>query len=272
MSGQSSFYWPMRLTPEPQRSGLFAIYSWCRHLDDIIDGPSPSDVKATALSMWRDYFSSEFATMDLDPESTMVAVTLGAAMAAHHLSPHLFLRVLDGLEMDLAGEMRGPTLGELEVYAHAVASAPGELCLNVFGWRGPEATAFADTLGEAVQYTNILRDVEEDAGQDRLYIPREALDAARIDAEDPMIVLAHPRFDDAWLALALMAEAKFHQAESLIPSGDLRIKIRPALAMMEVYRALWKRLRKRGWQAHAPKVTLPKWRTALIAIRVAVAG
>ncbi|MBL8643069.1 MAG: squalene/phytoene synthase family protein [Rhodospirillaceae bacterium] len=266
MSAQSSFYWPMRLVTEPERSALFAIYAWCRHLDDIVDGPLPPDAKAAALSMWRDYFTGEQGTV-MDPDSTLVATTLGAAIAAQKLKAGLFLRLLDGLEMDLAGEMRGPSLAELEAYAHAVASAPGELCLNVLGWRGDDASQFAAVLGEAVQYTNILRDVAEDAEQDRLYVPREALDAAHIDAEDPAIVLADHRFADAWLALALMAEAKFAQAETLLPGKDIRTRIKPALAMMNIYRALWRKLRKGGWQPHAGKVTLPRWQSFLIAVR-----
>ncbi len=266
MSSQSSFYWPMRLVPEPERSALFAIYAWCRHMDDIIDGNAPADVKATAISLWRDYFTGEQGVV-MDAESTMVATTLGAAMAAHKLKAVLFLRLLDGLEMDLAGEMRGPSLTELESYAHAVASAPGELCLAVFGWSSREASHFANVLGEAIQYTNILRDVEEDAEQQRLYIPREALDAAKIDAEEPNIVIADARFGDAWLALALMAEAKFHQAEALLPPRDIRIKIRPALAMMNIYRALWHKLRKRGWHRGQPKMKVPKYQALYIALR-----
>jgi phytoene synthase len=236
-------------------------------MDDIVDGPLPMDAKAAAIALWRDYFTGEHVTV-MDPASTMVATTLGAAIAAQRLRTGLFLRLLDGLEMDLAGEMRGPSLAELQVYAHGVASAPGELCLNTLGWRGPEASVFADILGEAVQYTNILRDVEEDAAQGRLYIPREALDSAKIDAEDPSIVLADPRFGDAWLALALMAEAKFHQAETLLPPAGIREKIRPALAMMSIYRALWTKLRKRGWRRHATQPSVSKPHAFMLALRM----
>ncbi len=270
--GRSSFYWAIRLAPEPQRSGLFAIYAWCRHVDDIVDGPQPVDDKASALALWRDYFLNERSATVMDGESMMIAMTLGAAMAVHDMPPTLFLRILDGMEMDLAGEMRAPTLAGLELYAHAVASAPGELCLNVLGWSGEQATYFSHVLGEAVQYTNILRDVEEDAAQGRLYIPLEALDAAGIHAQDPAIVLADKRFGNAWLALALMAEAKFHLAETLIPPPVLSRKISTALSMMSVYRLLWKRLRARGWQPGAPKVSLPVWRAMIAAVRVAWCG
>jgi phytoene synthase len=261
----------MRLVPEPQRSALFAIYAWCRHMDDIIDGTSSPDAKAAHLALWRDYFTGEQVAV-MAPQSSMVATTLGVAIAAHKLPAAPFLRLLDGLEMDLAGEMRGPVLADLETYAHNVASAPGELCLAVLGWRGSDALQFANILGEAIQYTNILRDVEEDADQQRLYIPREALDAAKIDAEDPSIVLASPRFGDAWLALALMAEAKFHQADTLLPSADIRTKIRPALAMMNIYRALWRKLRKRGWRPGLPKTKVSKVHALYTAARTVLFG
>lgn len=262
----------MRIAPEPYRSGLFAIYSWCRHMDDIIDGPLPPDDKASALALWRDYFLNERSATLMDGESMMIAMTLSAAIAAHNLPLGLFLRILNGMEMDLAGEMRAPNLVMLEAYAHAVASAPGELCLNVLGWRGEQAAAFSHALGEAVQYTNILRDVEEDAKQARLYLPREALDSAGIDAQDPTIVIADKRLADAWLALALMAEAKFHLADTLLPDAKTRGKIRAALAMMAVYRLLWGKLRQHGWKPGTPKVALPAWRVMLAAGRVAWLG
>lgn len=272
MSARSSFYWPLRLVPEPQRSALFAVYAWCRHMDDIIDGPLLLEKKADALAQWRDFFSDHAGPTPMDQESVLLATALGAAIAAHKLPPRIFLNVLDGMEMDLAGEMRGPTLAQLEIYAHAVASAPGEACLNILGWRDSSATAFAHALGEAMQYTNILRDVTEDAELGRLYIPREALDSAGIDAEDPSIVLADARFSNAWLALGLMAEAKFHLAETLLPKNDVRSRIRPVLAMAHIYRALWDQLRRRGWKRDAPKSTFPTWRAALMTLRTAWFG
>lgn len=269
MSSRSSFYWPMRLAAEPQRSGLFAIYGWCRHLDDIIDGSLSADDKARAISVWRDYFLNERSATAMNHDDTMVAMTLSAAMAVHDLPPTPFLRVLDGMEMDLAGDMRAPPLAALELYAHAVAGAPGELVLAVLGWRGEDAAVFSRVLGEAVQFTNVLRDVDEDAAQGRLYLPREALDAAGIAAQDPAIVLADTRIADAWLALALMAEAKFHLAESLLPKTEIRRRIRPALAMMSVYLILLKRLRRARWQPGAAKVSVPHWRAMLATLRIA---
>jgi phytoene synthase len=272
MSGQSSFYWPMRLAAEPQRSALFAVYAWCRYMDDIVDGAMSPDDKARAIAVWRDYFLNERSATAMNHDGLMVAMTLSAAIAAHGLPPALFLRVIDGMEMDLAGEMRAPALAALEAYAHAVAGAPGELVLHVLGWRGEDAAAFSRVLGEAVQYTNILRDVSEDAAQGRLYLPRETLDSTGIAAQDPAIVLADARVSNAWLALALMAEAKFHQAESLLPDAALRRRIRPALAMMAVYRILWKRLRRTTWHPGAAKVTVPHWRAMLATLRVAWLG
>jgi len=262
----------MRLAAEPERSGLFAIYAWCRHMDDIVDGPLAPDDKARAIALWRDYFLNERSATAMNHDDTMVAMTLSAAMAVHDLPPALFLRVLDGMEMDLAGEMRSPSLAALELYAHAVAGAPGELVLAVLGWRGDAASAFSKVLGEAVQYTNILRDVAEDAAQGRMYLPRETLDAAGIAAQDPAIVLADPRLGTAWLSLAVFAEAKFHLADSLLPDAETRRRIGPALAMMAVYRILWRMLRRRTWRPSAAKVKVPHWRAMLATLRVAWLG
>jgi phytoene synthase len=265
---RSSFYWPMRLAPEHQRAGLFAIYAWCRAVDNIVDGPGPLDGKAEQLLRWREFFSDPHHATTMDTDAALLAATVSAAMAAHRLDPALFMKIIDGFEMDLAGEMRAPPALLLMEYAASVAAAPGRLCLAVMGWQDTHADAFAQALGEAVQYTNILRDVEEDAVMGRMYVPREALDSAGIAAAEPAIVIADRKFTNAWLALALMAEAKFHHAETLLPR-DRRRSVRPALAMMAVYRTLWRRLRNRGWRPGAPRVSIPRWQVALVALTAA---
>ncbi|MDX2144660.1 MAG: squalene/phytoene synthase family protein [Rhodospirillaceae bacterium] len=265
---QSSFYWPMRLAPQPQSSGLFAVYAWCREVDDIVDGPGQPEDKAEKLLLWRKFFSDPHHATAMAPDEALLAATVSAAMAAHRLDPAVFMKIIDGFEMDLTGEMRAPSAAMLADYSACVAGAPGRLCLAIMGWRGPEADAFAHALGEAVQYTNILRDVDEDAAMGRMYVPREALDAAGIVAAEPSIVIADKRFANAWLALALMAEAKFHHADALLPP-DRRAGIRPVLAMMAVYRALWRRLRRRGWRPGQARVSVPKWQASLLALRAA---
>jgi phytoene synthase len=262
---QSSFYWPIRLATDPQRAALFAVYEWCRAVDDIVDGAMPAAEKAAHLLRWREFFTDPRHPATMDGDAALLAATVSAAMAAHRLEPTLFMKIIDGFEMDLADEMRAPPAAVLAEYAACVAGAPGQLCLAVLGWRGADAQAFAQALGEAVQYTNILRDVAEDAEMGRMYVPREALDAAGIAAADPAIVLADGRFANAWLALALMAEAKFHHAETLLPK-ERRRGIRPALGMMAVYRSLWRRLRRRGWTADRRRVALPKWQASLVAL------
>jgi phytoene synthase len=158
--------------------------------------------------------------------------------------------------------MRAPATATLTAYCTRVAGVPGRMCLAVLGWRGAEADAFADAAGIAVQLTNILRDVDEDAVLGRLYVPREALLAAGIVAVDPGTAVGDPRFGRAWLAIALLAEARFAHAETL----------RPALAMLAIYRSLLAKLRRRGWRHRAPRVTLPAWRKLLIAARVLMLG
>jgi len=267
-SARSSFYWPMRFAPIDQRRGMFAIYAFCSLSDAIADGPEPAEQRARLLFEWRQHVASLFEGRAPQAEGDAFAVctALADVIARFTLPRAPFDAILDGLEMDVAEEMRGPPHAVLSTYCTRVAGAVGQLCLAIMGWRGRDADDFAMALGTAVQLTNILRDVEEDASLGRLYIPREALDASGIAAADPDIVLRDPKFADAWLGTALLAETRFHLAESLLPA-QRRKQARIALAMLAVYRALLLRLKRRGWRPGAKRLSVPRPTTLWIALR-----
>ncbi|MCB2108687.1 MAG: squalene/phytoene synthase family protein [Rhodobacteraceae bacterium] len=264
----SSFYWPIRLVPSERRAALAAVYEWCSSLDDIVDGQGRADGKAATLFAWRQWL----AAPDSDPPHERdLARKFAATFDEFGVARADAEKLLDGFTQDLAGDVRAPATADLIRYCQRVAGAPGRMCLTVLGWHAPDAGEFADAAGVAVQLTNILRDIEEDALRDRLYIPREALDAAGIDASDPKSAISHPNFDRAWLAVALLANAHFLLAESLLPK-DRRKQIRPALAMLAIYRALHAGLRKRGWRRNAPRFRLAHWKYAAITARALCFG
>ncbi|MBI4185188.1 MAG: presqualene diphosphate synthase HpnD [Proteobacteria bacterium] len=264
---RSSFAWAMRTLPRARRAALYAIYAFCREIDDVADGPASAAEKLARLADWRAELARLFAGEPRRPETQALA----GPVAAFALPRAEFEAIIDGLEMDARGEMVRPCEAALRLYCRRVAGAVGLLSLPVFGCKGGEARAFALALGEALQLTNILRDLEEDAAMGRLYLPEEVLAAAGIGPGGPAEVLAHARLAAACEALAARAERCFAAAEdrcreSARVHGGFR-PLRPAIVMMAVYRRLLARVRSRGWPAPAGAVRLGAAEKLWIALR-----
>lgn len=269
-AANSSFYWPMRLVAEDKRAALATLHDWCRAVDGIADDTVDPTLAATALSHWRGWLETS-ATAGLSPRDAARARRMDQVLATYDIPRAWPLALLEGLTLDLAGEMRGPATAMLDQYCVRVAGIPGRMCLAVLGWHGRDAEAFADAAGIAVQLTNILRDVGEDAPRDRLYIPREALLSAGIESTDPRIAANDARFSRAWLATLMLAEARFVHADTLLPAEPPRA-LRPALAMVAIYRTLLARMKRTGWQPRARRASLSAWRKFYIAGRVLALG
>jgi presqualene diphosphate synthase len=231
----SSFYWAMRLLARPRREAIFAVYAFCRAVDDVADSDQPAARKKALMAEWRGEVDALFAKpVDGEPKKPIARALIGPTQA-FGLARGDFLAVIDGMEMDVNGPIVAPSRTVLDLYCDRVACAVGRLCVPIFGERGEIGTAVADHLGRALQLTNILRDVAEDADDGRLYLPRELLEAHGVPVTDPAAALAHPGFVPAWRALARDAQAQFAAAEKVIARCDRR-KVRPARIMMEVYR------------------------------------
>ena len=168
----SSFYWSMRLLPRAKRDAMYAIYAFCREVDDIADGAASPAAKLAELDGWRVEIAALFAGRPSRPTTRALALPV----SRFALPRAEFDAMIDGMEMDAGERMRAPSLAELERYCRCVAGAVGLLSVHVFGTRGPQLEQGALALGEALQLTNILRDLAEDAGRGRLYLPRELLD------------------------------------------------------------------------------------------------
>src|ERR1700749_366752 len=184
----SSFYFAMRILPQAQREAMFEIYAFWRAVDDIADGGGSREQRIEGLADWRrmsDALYSGRAPEGLDG--------LSRAINKFALRMGDFLAVIDGMEMDAVEDIRAPDFETLDLYCDRVASAVGRLSVRVFGTGENEGIELAYHLGRALQLTNILRDIDEDAEIGRLYLPREALHAAGIDTNDPSAVVADPR-------------------------------------------------------------------------------
>jgi len=244
----TSFYWAMRRLPEAKRRAMFGIYAFCREVDDIADGTAAAPEKMTALGRWRGEIERLFGDHPRDP----VTRALRPAVDAFGLRKEDFRAIIDGMEMDARDTLRIADMDELNLYCDRVACAVGRLSVRVFGIADDIGTELASSLGQALQITNILRDITEDADRDRLYIPADLLAAHGIPAGDLSVVLNHPRFPQVCDTLAAVARRRFDQANATILHCDAD-KIRPAVMMMEIYRRILEKLAHRGWlNLHLP--------------------
>ena len=248
----SSFYAAMRILPPEQRDAMFEIYSFCRAVDDIADSSGPRPERVAQLQAWR----RDIATLyDGTPPSALEG--LARAVKTFGLRREDFLAVIDGMEMDVVADIRAPDYATLELYCDRVACAVGRLSVKVFGLPDDLGLALADQLGRALQLTNILRDLDEDAELGRLYLPAEALHEAGITSTDLVAVLAEPRIEWACHALVDRARAHFTKAEDIMARCPAR-SVRAPRLMGAVYKAILARLVARGFGSPRAPVRIPK--------------
>jgi presqualene diphosphate synthase len=249
----TSFYWAMRLLPKHRRDGMYAVYAFCREVDDIADDDRPIEHKITALAAWR----AEIEALYAGHPRHLVARALSEPVLRYRLRREDFLAVIDGMEMDASEAIRAPDLATLDLYCARVASAVGHLSIHVFGDASDAAHTVADSLGRALQLTNILRDLGEDAGRGRLYLPREILGRHGIVDTDPAMVLRHPALPAVCREVAAIAEAHFREGARAMARCSRRA-MRPAAVMAAIYAATLSALMRSEWRDPAGRVSLSK--------------
>jgi squalene synthase HpnD len=264
-SSGSSFYGAMRTLPKEQRDAMFAIYAFCREIDDIADDPLPLDEKKAALAEWRREIDRLYEGRPQKPTGR----ALIQPVRRYDLRKEDFIALIDGMEMDAADAFHGPSMDTLTLYCERVAGAVGMLSVRVFGEPGDAGTRLAWSLGQALQLTNILRDVYEDAERGRLYLPDELLTRHGVTSRDAGAVLGHPSLPAVCEDLSALARQRFDEAFRAMDDCDRR-KIRPAIVMMHVYRAILDKLMERGWTRLAEPVKVSKARKIWIALRYGV--
>jgi squalene synthase HpnD len=260
----SSFYTAMRILPRAQRQAMFEIYSFCREVDDVADDPGERPVRLAQLQQWR---------LDIDaiyqgrPPDRLGG--LAAAVREFGLAREDFLAVIDGMEMDVLADIRAPALATLDLYCDRVASAVGRLSVRVFGLDAKRGHELAHHLGRALQLTNILRDVDEDAEIGRLYLPLEALREAGIETTEPRAVMAHPALGRACAPVISHAREHFARAEAIMKAAPRRA-VRAPRIMGAAYKGYLQALIARGFNAPRERVRLNRARLLWIILRYAV--
>ncbi|NRA31214.1 MAG: squalene/phytoene synthase family protein [Parvularculaceae bacterium] len=264
----TSFGAGMGILPKPRRAAMHAIYAFCRVVDDIADGPWSADEKHEALNAWRGEVGALFAGT---PAST-IGEALLVPVADYGLPQAEFLGMIDGMAMDASGPIVAPTRVDLALYTRRVAGTVGIMSIRAFGaWQGTESDEFALALGDALQLTNILRDVEEDAGIGRLYLPSELLTEHELAGASPADVARSGALPAIRRALGQEAKRHYDQARQLAPLHS-RKALRPALMMMGAYEGYLERIETLGWRLDPARPLLSKRQKLFRGLRYAAFG
>jgi presqualene diphosphate synthase len=259
----SSFYAAMRILPREQREAMFQIYSFCRQVDDIADSDGPRDARLAELQQWRDDIDALYQGQ---PPARLRDYV--ASVRRFDLKREDFLAIVDGMEMDVPQDIRAPDLASLDLYCDRVASAVGRLSVRVFGLAEADGILLAHHLGRALQLTNILRDIDEDAAIGRLYLPREALLHAGITSTDPARVTSDSALPKVCTPLVARARTHFDKADEIMRRNPRR-RVRAPRIMSRYYRAILELLVARGFAAPRAPVRLNKMARILILLRYA---
>lgn len=261
----TSFYQGMKILTPQRRDAMYAIYAFCRVVDDIADEEGRDfAAKQAELNEWRARIAALYQGQADDP----ITRALLTVIADYGVEQKDFLAIIDGMEMDAGAPIIAPSLAELDLYCDRVASAVGRLSVRVFGDSSENAQDVAYSLGRALQLTNILRDVGEDAANGRLYLPRELLQEHNIPTS-PAAALASPALPRLCQQVSEMAEKNFARANEAMARCNAAA-MRPARLMAASYRPLLAILRNREFNYAQGRISLPKWRKLLLAARLLI--
>jgi phytoene synthase len=258
---KSSFYLGMRILPPRQREAMYAVYAFCREVDDIADGDGTRENRRVALNSWRHSIEALYDGA-VDAHTRLLA----EPVQRFDLQKNDFLAVIDGMEMDVERDIQAPDRATFDLYCDRVAVAVGLLSVRIFELPAESGVTLAHHLGRALQMTNILRDLDEDLGIGRLYLPRENLAQAGIAATDPIEILAHPALNGLCLHLATEARAHFVAAHAVMDALPRKLVKAPRL-MAAAYGSVLDDLIAAGWNAPRRRVSVGRWRLAFAVLR-----
>ncbi|MEN9587856.1 MAG: hypothetical protein RIT15_1431 [Pseudomonadota bacterium] len=266
----SSFYYAFLFLPKPKRAAITAFYAFCREVDDAVDETTDAGIAATKLAWWRKEVSEAFAGQPHHPVmlALLPALTqlgLESIVRAEHL-----LQVIEGCEMDLT-QTRYLDQPNLDRYCHLVAGVVGEVAAHIFGQQDVQTTAYAHTLGQALQLTNILRDVGEDARKGRIYLPVAELQKFDVKAHEILNAIHSERFVALMRDQATKAHQLYDAALALLPKEDRRAQ-KPGLMMAAIYRDLLCEIERSNFKVLDQRISLTPLRKLWLAWKVQAFG
>ena len=257
----SSFYYAFLFLPPPRRAAITAFYAFCREVDDVVDEVTDPGVAATKLAWWRNEVAAAFSGQPSHP--VMKALLPHSAEYAIH-ADHL-LAVIDGCQMDL-DQSRYLDFPGLERYCHLVAGVVGEVAAGIFGRSSVATTAYAHRLGLAMQLTNIIRDVGDDARRGRIYLPVSELKRFDVKASEVLNRGYSERFTALMKFQAERAHRLYDEAFALLPDADRNAQ-KPGVMMANIYRTLLREIEADQFQVLHQRTSLTPLRKLWIAMR-----
>ena len=262
----SSFYYAFLFLPPERRAAITAFYAFCREVDDVVDEVSDAGVAASKLAWWRQEVQRAFAGAPQHPVmQALMPLAANYSIRSEHLQS-----VIDGCEMDL-NQTRYLDAPALQRYCHLVAGVVGEVAAHIFGQTDDATTAYAHKLGQAFQWTNILRDVGEDAMRGRIYLPIDELKQFDVKAQDLMQRQYSDRFTALMKFQAARAHALYEEAFALLPATDKQTQ-KPGLMMASIYRTLLREIEADNFQVLHQRVSLTPLRKLWLAWKVQALG
>ena len=257
----SSFYYAFLFLPPPRRAAITAFYAFCREVDDVVDEVSDPGVAATKLAWWRKEVAAAFAGQPSHP----VTKALMPHVAAFDIRAEHLLAVIEGCQMDLE-QSRYLDFPGLARYCHLVAGVVGEVAAGIFGRTDPRTTEYAHRLGLAMQLTNIIRDVGDDARRGRIYLPVSELKQFDVKAQEVLNRGYSERFTALMKFQAERAHRLYDEAFALLPDAD-RAAQKPGVMMANIYRTLLREIEAGGFQVLHQRTSLTPLRKLWIAMR-----
>jgi phytoene synthase len=261
----SSFYYAFRFLPPPRRQAITAFYAFCREVDDVVDEMRDPEVAARKLQWWRGEVESAYAGRPSHPVmQALMPLAPEFGVRADHLQA-----VIEGCEIDLQQD-RFADIDTLRRYCHLVAGVVGEVAAGIFGHSQPQTLQYAHRLGLAMQLTNIIRDVGDDARRGRIYLPQDELEQFQVSASEILQRQSPWGYSERFMALmrfqAQRAQRLYDEALALLPAAD-RAAQRPGLMMAAIYRTLLGEIEKQGFQVLHQRTSLTPMRKLWIATR-----
>jgi phytoene synthase len=249
-SSGSSFYNSFRFLPRDKRRAITALYAFCREVDDVVDECSDAGVARTTLNWWRNEVGAVYSGKPQHP----VTQALVPVVRQFNLAQEHFLEIIDGMEMDL-DQPRYPDFKSLQLYCYRVASVVGLLSVEIFGYTDRQTLKYAHDLGIALQLTNIIRDVGEDARRNRIYLPMDEMQQFGVAATDILNARETEVFQKLMAFQIERAQRYYQQALDHLPEVDRKAQ-RTGLIMAAVYRATLNEVAASGCHVLKERVSL----------------
>jgi len=262
----SSFYYAFLFLPAPRRAAITAFYAFCREVDDVVDEAVDLGIAATKLSWWSDEVAKAYAGSPSHP----VMLALMPHTGAYGITQKQLQSVIEGCQMDLE-QTRYLDYPNLQRYCHLVAGVVGEVAAGIFGQTQAQTTAYAHALGQALQLTNIIRDVGEDAQRGRIYLPVSELQRFDVKAHEILKAVPSDRFQALMAFQAQRAHTLYEEALALLPPADHRSQ-KPGLMMASIYRSLLREIEAQRFPVLAQRVRLTPLRKLWLAWKVQALG